>query len=131
MAVGGAHCLAALSDLERRFDGPIPEPLRRTTLLGHSLASLRLLAEAQVCFFACLVRGQIATIRQRRRDGSFYQRLMADLAFYRERRRLWRRELARLRRLAEAEKITDKICDFAISTSAISGVRLLTHDTDP
>jgi hypothetical protein len=131
MAVGEAHCLAALSDLERRFDGPIPEPLRRATLLGHSLLPLRLLAEAQVCFFASLVRGQIAMIRQRRRDGSFYQRLIADLAFYRERRWLWRRELARLRRLAEAEKITDKICDFSISTSAISGVRLLTHDTDP
>jgi hypothetical protein len=104
MAVGGAHCLAALSDLERRFDGPIPEPLRQATLLGHSLLPLRFLAEAQVCFFAALVRGQIATIRQRRRDGSFYGQLVADLAFYRERRRLWRQELRRLHRLAEANE---------------------------
>jgi hypothetical protein len=131
MIAGGAPCLAALSDLERRFEGPIPEPLRRAALLGSSLLPVRLLAEAQVCFFSSLVRGQIATIRQRRRDGSFYQRLMVDLAFYRERRWLWRRELARLRHLAEAERITDKICDFSISTSAISGVRLLTHDTAP
>jgi hypothetical protein len=104
MAAGRAHCLAALSDLERRFDGPIPEPLRQATLLGHSLLPLRLLAKAQVCFFATLVRGQIAAIRQRRRDGSFYEQLVADLAFYRGRRRVWRRELRRLHRLAEADK---------------------------
>ena len=101
MAVGGAHCLAALSELERRFDGPIPELLRQSTSLGHSLLPLRLVAEAQVCFFTSLIRGQIATIRQRRRDGSFYAQLVADLGFYRERRQLWRQELARLRRLAE------------------------------
>jgi hypothetical protein len=131
MAVGGAHSLAALSALERRFDGPIPEPLRQATLLGHSLLPLRLLAEAQVCFFSSLVRGQIATIRQRRRDGSFYEHLVADLAFYRQRRRLWRRELARLQGLAEPAKITDRICDLAVSTSAISRARLWPHDMDP
>ena len=102
MALGGAHCLAALSDLERRFDGPIPQPLRQSTLLGHSLLPARLLADAQVSFFASLIRGQIATIRQRRRDNSFYEQLVADLAFYRERRQVWRRELARLRSLAAA-----------------------------
>src|ERR1700745_3159600 len=120
MAVDGAHCLAALSELERRFDGPIPAPLRQATLLGHSLLPPRLLAEAQVCFFASLVRGQIATIRERRRDGSFYPQLVADLTFYRERRRAWRREIARLRGLAAATRITDKICDLSISTSATS-----------
>jgi hypothetical protein len=131
MVVAETHCLAALSDLERRFDGPIPEPLRQATLLGHSLLPLRLLAEAQVCFFASLVRGQVATIRQRRRDGSFYEQLVADLAFYRERRRLWRRELARLLSLVEAEKITDNICDLSISTSEISRATLWPHDMDP
>jgi hypothetical protein len=131
MGVGGADRLAALSDLERRFDGPIPEPLRRATLLGHSLLPLRLLAEAQVCFFASLVRGQIATIRQRRGDGSFYNELTADLAFYRARRRLWRRELARLHARPEAERITDKICDFDVSASATSGATLSPHDADP
>lgn len=104
MAIAGTHWLAALSDLERRFDGPIPEPLRRATLLGHSLLPVRLLAEAQVSFFAALVHGQIATIRQRRRDGSFYEQLVSDLAFYRERRRLWRRELVRLRRSTEKQQ---------------------------
>ena len=131
MLVDGTHCLAALSDLERRFDGPIPEPLRRAALLGHSLLPLRLLAEAQVCFFTALVRGQIATIRQRRRDGSFYEQLVADLAFYRERRRIWRRERARLWRLAETEEITDKICGLSISASATSGATLWPHDTGP
>ncbi|HEV2546306.1 MAG TPA: hypothetical protein VGU20_03130 [Stellaceae bacterium] len=131
MAVGGAHCLAALSELERRFDGPIPELLRRSTLLGHSLLPLRLVAEAQVCFFTSLIRGQIATIRQRRRDGSFYAQLVADLAFYRERRQLWRRELVRLRRLAETAGITDKICDLSVSTSATSGATVWAHDMDP
>jgi hypothetical protein len=131
MTVGGAHCLAALSELERRFDGPIPEPLRRATLLGHSLLPLSLLADAQVCFFGALVRGQVATIRHRRRDGSFYEQLVADLAFYRERRQLWRRELARLRSLAETERITDKICDLSITTSATSGATLSLHDADP
>ncbi len=131
MAVGGAHSLAALSELERRFDGPIPEPLRRAALLGQSLLPLRLLAEAQVCFFAALVRGQIATIRQRRRDGSFYEHLLADLAFYRQRRRLWRRELARLHSFAEPETITDQICDLDVSTSAMSRATLWPHDMDP
>ena len=126
MAIGGAHCLAALSDLERRFDGPIPEALRRATLLGHSL-SLRLLAEAQVCFFSSLVRAQIATIRQRRWEGSSYPQLLADLAFYRERRRLWRQDLARL----HTAIITDKICDLGISTSATPRATLWPHDMDP
>jgi hypothetical protein len=40
-----ARALAALEGLERRYDGPIPEPLRQAVRFGS--AQRRLLAEAE------------------------------------------------------------------------------------
>lgn len=88
--------LPALSTLERCFDGPIPEPVRRSALLGNAVLPALLLAEAQVRFFASMIRGQFAIIRHRRGTGSFYQELASDLVLYRKQGRLWRRELRRL-----------------------------------
>ena len=89
--------LAALSDLERRFNGPIPEPLRRVARLGSAEMVDLLEAEGQSAFFGGLFKGQIAIIRQRRANGSFYPALLADLLFYRDHWRYWRNRLRRLR----------------------------------
>jgi len=52
-----------------------------------------------------MVRGQLRAIRARRADGSFYPKMLADLALYRRQHRRWRR-LAR--RLADPQKAADK-----------------------
>jgi hypothetical protein len=107
-------CLDALSALERRFDGPVPECLREATLLGLALPA-RLRAEAQVSFFSSLIHGQIAIIRQRRGDGTFYPELISDLGFYRDRRRIWREELLRLRRIERPQGAKKSWYERAIS----------------
>ncbi len=95
--MSGVEPLAALSELERRFDGPIPRRLRLSARLGGPQQVELLVAEGQTAFFRQMIAGQIATIRQRRRNGSFYPALVADLALYRERWRHWRRRVAKLR----------------------------------
>lgn len=80
-----------LTELERRYDGPIPEPLRLAARYG-SAGIVRLLeAAGQAAFFRTMVRGQVATIRRRRLDGTFYPALLDDLALYRREWRRWRR----------------------------------------
>ena len=83
------------AELERRYDGPIPPPLRLVARLGSVRALRRLEAEGQSAFFTAMARGQLRAIRLRRADGSFYPALLADLALYRRERRRWRR-IARL-----------------------------------
>ncbi|HXQ51133.1 MAG TPA: hypothetical protein VN802_08580 [Stellaceae bacterium] len=83
--------LSALAELERRYDGPIPEPLRLVARLGSPSAARRLHAEAKAAFFAALAKGQIRAIRRRRGAGSLYPALFDDLALYRRERRHWRR----------------------------------------
>jgi hypothetical protein len=86
-----ADPLPLLAELERRYDGPVPAPLRRVARLGSAGAARRLAAEGQAAFFAAMVRGQLRAIRLRRADGSFYPALLDDLALYRRERRRWRR----------------------------------------
>ena|SRR5665213_4319995 len=87
----------ALAALERCYDGPIPEPLRRRALAGGSESSGLTEAEGQADFLAGLVRAQIAAIRVSSREKVAWRRLHADLALYRRRRLWWRREQVRLR----------------------------------
>lgn len=89
--------LPALAALERRYDGPIPEPLLRAARLGSPALAALLLAEGQARFFKGMAQGQRAIIRRRRADGSLYPGLFADLAFYCRRWRAWRRRARRLR----------------------------------
>jgi hypothetical protein len=89
--------LAALGALARRFDGPIPEPLRLIAQHGSARAVLLRRARRQEGFFAALIRRQLRAIALRRRDGSFYPALLADLALYRRQKRRW---VAIARRLA-------------------------------
>jgi hypothetical protein len=88
--------LAACAELERRYDGPVPPPLRLVARLGSAGAVRRLQAEGQAAFFTAMARGQLRAIRLRRADGSFYQAMLADLALYRRERRRWRRIARRL-----------------------------------
>lgn len=89
--------LAALAELERRYDGPIPEPLRRAALLGSGREVQFRHAAAQAGFFAARARGQIQAIRLRRAAGSLLPGMVADLALYRRERRRWRGLARRLR----------------------------------
>jgi hypothetical protein len=87
---------AVLVDLERSFNGPLPAPARRAARFGSADMGLLVRARSEAAFFTAMTRGQIATIRKRRRDGSFYPALLADLALYRRHRRAWRRLSASL-----------------------------------
>jgi hypothetical protein len=89
--------LAALAELERRFNGPVPEPLRLAAQLGSAeLCRLRQ-AEAQAAFLKTLLHDQVRLIRRRRADGSFHPSLLDDLRLYRRRWRHWQRRVVALR----------------------------------
>ncbi|HUB97191.1 MAG TPA: hypothetical protein VL993_14815 [Stellaceae bacterium] len=79
--------LAALAELERRYDGAIPDPARRVARLGSPGAVIARQAQGQQRFFAALARSQLVAIRRRRGDAA----LVADLALYRRQWRRWRR----------------------------------------
>jgi hypothetical protein len=82
--------LDAIAELERRFDGPIPEPVRLLARLGSEAAVQLLQAEGQAAFFKAMVTGQIRAIRRRRAEGSEYPAMAGDLALYRTQLRHWR-----------------------------------------
>ena len=85
--------LAALSELERRYNGPVPESLRQAAQLGSAELSRQRHAEAEAAFLKTLLCDQIRLIRQRRAAGSFHPSLLADLRLYRRRWRHWRRRV--------------------------------------
>src|SRR6185437_773396 len=85
--------LAALGELERRYNGPVPEPLRQAAQLGSAdLARLRH-AEAEAAFLKTLLLDQLRLIRRRRAAGSIHPSLLADLRLYRRRWRHWRQRV--------------------------------------
>jgi hypothetical protein len=92
--------LAALGELERRFDGPIPEPLRLAAEFGSAARVEQLHAEGQAAFFRSRAQRQVALIRKRRAEGSLHPAMLADFVFYRAGQRYWRREAWRLRATA-------------------------------
>jgi hypothetical protein len=83
--------LRRLSELERRFDGPVPEADLSFVRLGSVTAIGQRRAETEIAFFAALVRRQIRAIRRCRAAGSLHSGLLEDLARYRRQRRAWRR----------------------------------------
>lgn len=93
--------LASIDDLERRHDGPLAGAARRLARAGSAAALLRLEASGQATFFRHMARRQIALMRARRRDGSFYPALIDDLALYRREARRWRARI-------KAEPSTDR-----------------------
>lgn len=82
--------LAAMAELERRYDGPIPEMQRRAVLLGSACAAQHHHAAAQARFFAGRLRRQVRAIRLCRADGGVVPGMIADLALYRRECRRWR-----------------------------------------
>jgi len=92
--------LARLAELERRYDGPVPEGLRLAAHLGSADAVERLFAAGEAAFYKSMVLGQLDIIRRRRADGSFYPALLADLRCYREGWRYWNRRVRALRAAA-------------------------------
>jgi hydroxyacyl-ACP dehydratase HTD2-like protein with hotdog domain len=93
--------LAHLAELERQFDGPIPETLRQAAELGSAATVERLFAAGEVAFYHSLVVKQIALVRLRRAEGSFYAALLADLRLYRRECQRWRRRCRALEEDAE------------------------------
>jgi hypothetical protein len=90
------RALAAFAELERSFNGPIPEPARLAARHGSSAIVLRMRAGGEAGFFRAMARGQIRAIRRRRDDGSFYPALAEDLAFYLRHWRAWRHVASKL-----------------------------------
>jgi len=89
--------MEALDALERRCDGPLSGEARRIARCG-SETRLRLIeSSGQAEFFRNLARGQVAIIRRRRLDGSFYPDLIEDLDLYRREARRWARRARCLR----------------------------------
>jgi hypothetical protein len=93
-AASPPSALDALAELERRFNGPVPEPLRLAAQLGTAELCRRRHAEAEAAYLKTLLCGQIRLIRRRRAEGSFYPALLDDLRLYRRRWRHWRRHAA-------------------------------------
>jgi hypothetical protein len=83
--------LAVLAELERRYNGPVPEPLRQAAQLGSAELSRLRHAEAEAAFLKTLLRDQIRLVRRRRAAGSFDPSLVDDLRLYRRRWRHWHR----------------------------------------
>lgn len=92
----GNDVLTALAELERFYDGPIPESLRNGAQYDNFSRHLLIEARAQTDLFAALIRDQIEAIRRARRDGPIPSMLLSDLALYRRQEMLWRREAQRL-----------------------------------
>src|SRR5258707_13167679 len=97
--------LAALAELERRFNGPVPEALRLAAQLGSAELGRVRQAEAQAAFLKALLRGQVRLIRRRREEGSFYPSLLDDLRLYRRRWRHWHRRAVALRTALPGEAL--------------------------
>lgn len=98
-----SHWTEGIEELELRFNGPVPEPLRRAARYGSAMRLAVLEAEGQSAFFRAMTFGQIEIIRRRRREGSFYPTLLTDLGLYRERWRYWRQTAQARRESLDAE----------------------------
>jgi hypothetical protein len=81
---------------ERRFDGPLPEPLRRALRAGSAHAAARTEVRAELGFLAAGIRSQLASIRALRASGGCEVALRRDLALYRRAWRRWRATLTAL-----------------------------------
>jgi hypothetical protein len=82
--------LTLLAELENRFNGPIPEPMRAAAEAGGALRVALLQAIADRAYYAQLIADQRMTIyTQELREGAHLRRLLADLKHY-------KREHARL-----------------------------------
>jgi hypothetical protein len=84
------HDQVVLEALERRYDGPVPEPIRRALRAGSLRQAERIQAAAETRFLAAAIRQQVAAIRATRRRGRDDAPLCHDLVTYRRAWRRWR-----------------------------------------
>jgi hypothetical protein len=89
--------LRRVAELERQYNGPVPQQQRLAARLASPAALGLLVAEGEATFYKRLVLGQIRTIRARRADGTAYPELFDDLRFYRDGWRDWNRQRHALR----------------------------------
>ena len=77
--------LTLLSELERRYDGPVPAQLRRQALTGgaHELAELETRAARALCNQMARASMARASACRRRREMQAAEAAAADLPFYR------------------------------------------------
>ncbi len=109
--VARPHGTAAdpLAELERRYDGPIPAPLRAAALAGGAERLARRRARADLRVYRNLIRDTIACLRALRRapgqpdPATREAALLAQLRWYRDRRRETLRRL--VARPGGAEKL--------------------------
>lgn len=87
--------MAALADLQRRIDGPIPQ---HELDAARGLNTALLAAAGNARFFTRMARGQIEIVRYWRSLGRAQESDIAQLRQYLERRRYWRREVERRQR---------------------------------
>lgn len=78
--------LVRVAELERRYDGPIPLH-ERDAARGINTALCE--ARGNATMYRRFALRQIATIRQRRADGTEYPALVNDLRLYLARYRHW------------------------------------------
>jgi hypothetical protein len=83
--------MTTLTELHQTYDGPIPQHALAVARLGSSLMVELVRAEGQARFFKSMLTGQIAAIRSRKADGSYYPSMANDLALD---LREWRRTAA-------------------------------------
>ncbi|MGO8919863.1 MAG: hypothetical protein ACLQJR_28520 [Stellaceae bacterium] len=92
--------LARLAEIERCYDGPVPEGLRLAAHVGSAEGVELLFAAGEEAFYRSMVMRQLEVIRRRRADGSFYAALLEDLRYYRDGWRRWHRRVRALRAAA-------------------------------
>lgn len=86
--------LERFSDLERRYDGPIPPAALATLRHGSYHNALVCEAAGMVAFFERMARGQVHdVIRPRKVTGSYRPYMRGDLHLYLRERRKWRNRL--------------------------------------
>ncbi len=96
----GAAADDPLAELERRYDGPIPAPLRAAALAGGAERLAQRRARADLRVYRGLIRDTIACLRALRRalgqpePATREAALLAQLRWYRDRRRQPLRRLA-------------------------------------
>jgi hypothetical protein len=85
-----AHDQPVLEAFERRYDGPMPEPIRRALRAGSERHAARAQATAETRFLAAAIREQVSAIRATRRRGRDDAALCRDLITYHHAWRRWR-----------------------------------------
>lgn len=84
------NALEAFAELERRFNGPIPEMDQMIARHGSRRMVEILHAQAQAMFFREMATRQIKAIRMRRKDDSYYPSMTKDLMYYIAEWRKWK-----------------------------------------